>query len=411
MKYFIAVIGLAVLGVIAYQFDWPGPKDPAASPAAEALFTLRRDALKITVMEEGFLKAKNSTELKPEFRREGLISWLIEEGTEVKEGDVLVEFDKTDLQTQIDDLKNSLTQYETELEAAKAEQAIQERENQATVEQAELALEMAEMTLEKYEQGEAPNEKRLKEHAVEKAKSDFDRAKEKFEKVPELAKEGFFTALQVKEEEIKVQEAEITWTNAKEDLHIWLEYTHPMELKQKRADVKDKERSLANAKEKANINTKEKAAKVTSRERQVTATKVRLDKYLKEFEQMTMKAPKPGIVHYGNPAQPWYREDIKVGSRVWSGHTVITLPDLTEMQVLAEIHEADIDLVKEGQDVVITVESVPGKTFSGKVTKIASTATSQGRTEAKTFRVEISMESKDQEFRSGITAKVEIQVQ
>jgi multidrug efflux pump subunit AcrA (membrane-fusion protein) len=45
------------------------------------------------------------------------------------------------------------------------------------------------------------------------------------------------------------------------------------------------------------------------------------------------------------------------------------------------------------------------------VTKIASTATSRGSSTGKTFKVEILMASDEVEFRAGITAKAEIQVE
>ena len=49
------------------------------------------------------------------------ITWLIDEGEEVSEGAKLVEFEKTDLQTEIDEVSNQLIQYETELAAVSLE--------------------------------------------------------------------------------------------------------------------------------------------------------------------------------------------------------------------------------------------------------------------------------------------------
>lgn len=412
MKYVLSFLGLVAIALILTQFDWTGSDEKTDLPRDEALFTVVQDLLKITIAEDGYLKAKRSVNLKPKFRRGATITWLIEEGSEVKEGDVLVEFEKTEVQTQIDDLENSLLQYETELEAVKAELAIQERDNSASLEKAELSLQMSEMTLERYEKGEAPNQLHRFRLAVKKAQSRHDRAVEQFEQVPALAEEGFFTKIQVEEERLRVEEAQIDLENAQKDLELFETYTYKMDLIQKKADVKDAKRALINAKEKTEINLKEKQARVTSRQRQVTSTTVRLDKLKKEFEEMTMKAPSAGIVHYGDPAQPWYREEIKVGNSVYSGITIITLPDLSEMQVMVSVHEADIDQVKEEMDVIITVDAAKGRTFPGKVTKIASVASSEGRNEnSKSFRIEITMEPGDFELRAGISARAEIQVE
>ncbi len=412
MKYALSFFGLVAIGLILTQFDWTGSDEKADLPRDEALFTVKQDVLKITIAEDGYLKAKHSLNLKPKFRRGATITWLIDEGTEVKEGDILVEFEKTEVQTQIDDLENSLIQYETELEAVKAELAIQERDNVASLEKAELGLEISEMILERFEKGEAPNQLHRLKLAVKKAQSRHDRAVEQFEQVPALAEEGFFTKIQVEEERLKVEEAQIDLENAQKDLELFETYTFKMDVIQKNADVKDAQRTLVNAKEKTEINLKEKQARVTSRQRQVTSTTVRLDKLKKEFEEMTMKAPRVGIVHYGDPARPWRREEIKVGNSVYSGITIITLPDLSEMQVMISVHEADIDLVKEEMDVIITVDAAKGHSFSGKVTKIASVASSDGWDEnSKQFRIEVTMEPGEIKLRAGISARAEIQVE
>jgi HlyD family secretion protein len=412
MKITLIVSGMIVAALVLYRLLWGGAPEEGPASLKDALFTVKRGDLTITVVEDGYLKAKNSVKMQPKFRRQGIISWLIEEGSKVKEGDVLVEFEKTEVQTQMSDLENSLIQYETELEAVKAELAIQGRENTAFVEGAELDLQMSRMTLERFEKGEAPNELRKKNLAVEKTRSRFKRAEEQFQQVPELAKEGFFTKIQVEEERIKVEEARIDLENAEKELELYETYTFKMDLIQKEANLKDAERKLQNAREKSEINLKEKQARVTRQERQVASTKARLDKLKKEFEGMTMKAPSEGIVHYGDPSHPWRRDQIKVGNSVYSGNTVVTLPDLRDMQILVSVHEADIDLVKEEMKVAITVESAKGKTFTGKVTKIASVASSDGwDNNNKTFRIEITMESGDIELRAGISARAEIQVE
>jgi hypothetical protein len=128
---------------------------------------------------------------------------------------------------------------------------------------------------------------------------------------------------------------------------------------------------------------------------------------------MTMRAPQPGIVHYGDPGQPWMHDRIKVGNIQHQGNTVITLPDLSVMQVLLQVHEADIDMVKPDMPVVVTIETHKGRSFAAKVTDIAMVASSQSWEDQtnKTFRVEVTMELTDVELRAGVTARAEIQVE
>jgi hypothetical protein len=105
-------------------------------------------------------------------------------------------------------------------------------------------------------------------------------------------------------------------------------------------------------------------------------------------------------------------DEIKLGNRIHQGNTVITLPDLKEMQVLIQVHEADIDLVKLEQPVRVTLEAIKERVFDAKVTRIGAVANSNwGNPENKTFEVEVTMQPIDVELRAGTTANADIQVE
>lgn len=413
MKLLVIVVLVLGLGAAAFsRFTAAADRSNGPVFAAASAVAVKRGDLKISVAETGYLKAKNSVNIQPKFAREGTITWLVKEGKTVVEDEVLVEFDKTELTTQIDDITNSLIQCRTELEAAHAEYEIQKRESAAGVEKAEFEQQVARMKLELYSKGEGPNEQRKKSLAAEKAHSEHTRAKERFDKVPELRAAGFLTKIQEEEERIALREREIEVENADKDLELYLTYTLPMELADRQNAVKDAERGLANAREKSEISLKEKAVRLTSAEGKVKATEARLAKLEKESSYMTIKAPRAGLVYYGDPGEPWMHDNIKVGERVHQGNTVITLPDLREMQVLIQVHEADIDLVKLEQPVHVTLEAVKDRVFDARVTKIGAVADSNwGNPENKTFEVEVTMAPIEIELRAGTTAKAEIQVE
>jgi RND family efflux transporter MFP subunit len=249
--------------------------------------------------------------------------------------------------------------------------------------------------------------------AAEKATSELERAKERFQEVPKLVEEGFLTRIQEEEERIRLREAEINKENALKDLELHETYTQRMDRTKKETDVRDAERELENARKKADINLKEKQAALTQRERQVSSTKSRLEQQKTELGHFTIKAENAGIVHYGDPDQPWWRDDIKVGSNVYQGRTLLTIPDLSVMQVLLQVHEADIDKVKLDLPVVVTVDSRKGESFTGKITEIASVATSTNWSDEnnKSFKVKVTLDSTTGDLRAGITAKAEIAVE
>lgn len=410
MKGFIAFVVVAVACVVGWR--WYADRGVAArsAPVAEALFEVRRGDLRISVVENGYLKAKNSVEVKPEFEGSGKITWLKEEGKPVVEGEKLAEFDKTEVQQRVDEVTNDLTVLETQAETARAELEIEKRDGNAQVEAGEFTLNIARMKLEKHLQGEGPNEERKSRLAAEKARSELERATERYRQVPELEREGYLTRTQAEEEKIRLREAEINKENAEKDLELFLKYTEPMAIKELENSVKDAERVLTNAREKAQISLKEHEARVTNADRQVRTTRQRLEKLQDQLAKMTIHAPIAGILHYGDPRERWWGEQIKVGNEVYSGNTLFTLPDLREMQVVVRIHEADIDQLKLEQSVNVTLESLKGKTLTGKVTEIASVANSDWG-ESKTFEVVVTLDPTTETLRAGVTAKAEILVE
>jgi RND family efflux transporter MFP subunit len=411
----ITLAALLALGFSGRWLIWGKAQAAEAGPgpADSTRCRVERGPLRIVVEENGYLAAKDNVKISPKFKGQGTIAVLVEEGKSVVPGDVLVEFDKTQLETQISELENSLVQYEIELEAAKANLEIQERDNQAVIEKAELTLEFARLTLERYEQGDAPNELRKLALAAEKSASELERAKERFQQVPELVAQGFLTRIQEEEERIRLREAEINDENARKDLELHQAYTTRMERTKKETEVKDAQRELENARKKAGINLKEKQAALAQRERQVSSTKNRLEQQRTELGHYTVKAENPGIVHYGDPENPWWRQETKVGNSAYQGQTLITIPDLSSMQVLLQIHEADIDKVKVDLPVTVTVDARKGESFTGKITEIASVATSNNWSDEtnKSFKVEVTLDAFPGELRAGVTAKAEIAIE
>ena len=80
--------------------------------------------------------------------------------------------------------------------------------------------------------------------------------------------------------------------------------------------------------------------------------------------------------------------------------------DLTDMRVIADIDEADIGSVKEGQRVSFTVDAFPDDHFEGQVTQVRQQATTESN--VVTYEVVISAPNKDLKLKPGLTANVTI---
>ena len=80
--------------------------------------------------------------------------------------------------------------------------------------------------------------------------------------------------------------------------------------------------------------------------------------------------------------------------------------DLTNMQVVADVDEADIGDVKEGERVTFTVDAYPDDTFEGEVKQVRQEATTSNN--VVTYEVVISAPNADLKLKPGLTANVTI---
>lgn len=91
----------------------------------------------------------------------------------------------------------------------------------------------------------------------------------------------------------------------------------------------------------------------------------------------------------------------------FSTPTLFTIAqDLTNMRVIADIDEADIGEVKEGQRVSFAVDAFPNDIFQGNVTQVRQQATTESN--VVTYEVVISAPNADLKLKPGLTANVTI---
>ncbi len=115
----------------------------------------------------------------------------------------------------------------------------------------------------------------------------------------------------------------------------------------------------------------------------------------------TITSPIDGIV---------LSREVEEGQTVASAMTTPTLfyiaQDLTDMRVIADVDEADIGGVKEGQRVSFSVDAFPDDTFNGTVTQVRLEATTESN--VVTYEVVIAAPNEDLKLLPGLTANVTI---
>ena len=117
----------------------------------------------------------------------------------------------------------------------------------------------------------------------------------------------------------------------------------------------------------------------------------------------TITSPIDGIV---------VSRDVNVGQTVaasLSAPTLFTIAnDLTQMQVIANIDQADIGLVEQAKSVKFTVDAFPGKEFDGKIAEMRLNPVNVQN--VVTYNVVINVENPEQKLKPGMTANLTITI-
>ncbi|MFL5364859.1 MAG: efflux RND transporter periplasmic adaptor subunit [Myxococcales bacterium] len=80
--------------------------------------------------------------------------------------------------------------------------------------------------------------------------------------------------------------------------------------------------------------------------------------------------------------------------------------DLTKMQILANVDQADVGKVHEGEDAKFTVDAYPGEVFKGHISQVRQAATTTNN--VVTYAAVIQADNPDRKLRQGMTAAVTI---
>jgi len=100
--------------------------------------------------------------------------------------------------------------------------------------------------------------------------------------------------------------------------------------------------------------------------------------------------------------------NLSVGQQVGAGglQPAITLADLTSYHIDVGVDESSVGALQEEQPVVITVDALPDQQLTGRVNRIAPTATATGG--IVNYRVVIGLDETEARVRGGMSANVEI---
>lgn len=127
----------------------------------------------------------------------------------------------------------------------------------------------------------------------------------------------------------------------------------------------------------------------------------------RQLEETTITSPISGVVTQLNVE---VGEQVVPGQLNVPGTVLLTVANLSQMQVEAEVSESEVAKISVGQPAVIEVEAFPGRTFGGEVVEVGfSPETPEGGAEgAVNYSVSIGFEDTVPQLKPGMTAYADI---
>ena len=404
------LIGLSVLKLTASKGNiGPGNDHPT--------FTVMRGPLRINVVESGTIKAREQLIIKNEVEGKTSIIYLIPEGTQVEKGQLLVELDASGLLDQKIDQQIKVQNMEAAFVGAREDLEVVKNQAQADVDKAELAYDFAKEDLKKYREGEYPNQLKEAESKLTLAKEEATRAQEKVEWSRRLFKEKYISETELEADELTLKRKELDVELARNNLDLLKNYTHKRNLAQLESDVKQAKMALDRTVRKAKADVVQAEANLEAKKAEFERQKDKLKKIEIQIEKTKIYAPVEGqVIHAtsvsgGGPRWRGTAQPLEEGQEVRERQELIYLPTTSSAKVEVAIHEANLDKVRVGLPVKVTVDALPGETFWGKVARIAPLPDAQSawlNPDLKVYNTDIYLEGNSGVLRTGMSCKAEI---
>ncbi|RME38847.1 MAG: HlyD family efflux transporter periplasmic adaptor subunit, partial [Planctomycetota bacterium] len=408
----LAVLALAVVGFRAVEWA----RTTRVVTQADK-FTVGPRSFSVVLKEKGELQAAKATEITCEVEGRSTIIYLVPEGTAVKKGDLLVELASDAIEDRIRQAELREANAVAAYEAAKAELDIQRDRNASDIRKAKLQIELAELELKKYAEGEWAQQLKDAQIAIDQARINLKRREEDYKSAQELYKRDFITKTQYQEDEFNYQKAKWDLEKALKAKEVLESYTHVAALRKRESDLEEAKKEAERVIKNAEALELQKQRNLEGKKKELDLIRAELAKYRAQREKCRITAPTQGfVVYYSGGGRHFMSNDtqIREGATVHERQVLMTLPDTSEMIVVVRVHEAKTDKLRLGQRAVVRVEGMPGKTFTGTVTKIAAVADTQNRwlnPDLKEYETHITLDPTDAQLKPGVTAYVQIEVE
>lgn len=348
-----AVIAAALIAVsIGVRLLMPAP----AGPDPQRVFA-KPASFDVTVNTIGTLDAERSHVVSSTIKgQNGKIIHIIEEGTFVQKGDVLIRFDSAQFEAEILRLTGELRSREASFEARKQ--------------------------ILEWEKSQAEGSIKTAEFDLKDATQEYSRYVSYISDMEALGKKGLHYPNEIYQAKKKAEQ---------------------LFSKQQRYET-----SFEQINKESVFKIAAAMAELVKAKNEIETTKIALKDVREELGKAVVRAPFPGIVVHYETHRDNQRRKPRVGDSVWQNQTLLYLPDISSMIVKTVVREVDLHKVTKGQKASIQVDAYPELVFTGQVTSIGVLASDGGEAGKgeKYFQVVVAVHGDNPRLRPGMTARV-----
>jgi len=386
----ILVLSLALAGC------WRRDEGTSSQPIAEAII----EKLIITTKENGTVDAEEKIVIVNELRWSVIIRNVVEEGTIVQEGELIIEFECKALEDAIDQKILELNSAELALEQAKKELVMAEKQHVIYIEQAKNGLKNAEDALERYDSQGGEREKSLtdagrlitmseKTLKIEQERLDF---KKTVNEDPNLEKP--YSDSEIESDALAVENLKNNLEKAEAAKKLLIKYDVPQQIRLLTTTVKEAKLTLEKAELGQESELKWKSQEIKSKETSLKQLQKQMEELREDEANLKVTAERAGLVLY-NPG--WKAEGLRIlvkeGEEIYPRQKLLEIPDMTTLRVQTMLFEALREYLtvaggqKEHKVVEAEIEAYIGKALKDLITRVATGALPKEKFEAEAIKI------------------------
>jgi HlyD family secretion protein len=367
----IVVLGLVTWGVLSLLMD----KDAESSIQK---YTVKQGPLKISIAETGTIQPKEKLVVKNEVEGSTAITYIVDEGSTIKKGDLMIRLDSSTLSDKKVDQEIQVQKAEASNIAAIENYEVTKNQAQSDIESAKLAYDFAQLDLKKYIEGEYPDKLKEAESNITVSEEEVAQARDTLDWSKKLYEEGYLSQSELEKDTLSYTRKQLAVELKKAAKELLVNYTHKRQMAKLQSDVTQAKSALERTTRKATANVAQAEAKKAAMQAEYERQSAKLQKYKNQLEKTEIYAPADGTIIYATSAeQSQHRhgsrtEPLKVGNNVQERQELIHLPTISGFTVTMSIPESNIDKIKVGLPAQITVDSIPNVIYTGAVTSVSN---------------------------------------